>query len=150
MDAACQYAPQCRRVAAAAIYDLRMRVIIAGTDRDTVVFEGDDAPDTIHYGWYAPNLVCCASLMMSSWDGESAYQLRGMATEPPLQGKGYGACLLHGIESDIAANEPVRILWCNAREHAAGFYEKGGWIRAGEPFDIPGVGPHQKLFKQLA
>jgi len=149
VDTACQHAPQCRRVPPAVIHDLRLRVIIAGTDRDTVLFDGDNAPDTIHYGWFAPNLVCCASLMRNEWAGEEAYQLRGMATEPAHQGKGLGACFLQAIEADIRANEAVPLLWCNARVSAAPFYEKAGWTPVGEVFDIPGVGPHRQLFKRL-
>lgn len=126
-----------------------MRVIIAGTDRGTVVFDGDEDPATLHYGLYGPGLLCCASLMRNAWEGEPAYQLRGMATEPAHQGHGYGTRLLDGIEADLRAEGSVRVLWCNARVAAAGFYERAGWTAVGEAFMIPGVGPHRKMFKRL-
>src|SRR5690606_27191793 len=115
MDAPGTQTAACRRVPPEAIYDLRMRVIIAGTGRATVVFDGDDDPSTRHYGWYAPDLVCCASLMRNEWEGAPAYQVRGMATEPAAQRQGHGARFLAAIERDILAHETVRILWCNAR-----------------------------------
>lgn len=126
-----------------------MRVIIAGTNRTRVEFDGDDAPETIHYGLYAPELVSCASLMAQPWEGQPAYQVRGMATEPTHQGKGYGRLLLAGIEDDLRQHAATEALWCNARTTAVPFYEKSGWTPVGDTFEVPGVGPHLRLFKRL-
>lgn len=140
-----------RRIPASALMDLRERVLIAHTGRNTPVFEGDYDPETIHYGGFESNvLVTCASLMPSEWEGERAWQLRGMATDPVHQGQGWGGGLLNFIERDVLAHTSVHLLWCNARDTAVGFYEKHGWVIASEPFMIPGVCVHRRMFKRLA
>jgi GNAT superfamily N-acetyltransferase len=72
-----------------------------------------------------------------------------MATATELQGAGIGAALLAFAEDYLRKNSGARLFWCNARVRAVPFYVKHGWVPASEIFQIPGVGPHQKLFKRL-
>jgi len=60
--------------------------------------------------------------------------------DPEQQGRGVGAALLRHVH-EWAAGAGLD-LWCYARASAAGFYETHGWVREGEPFDIPTIGPH--------
>jgi hypothetical protein len=43
----------------------------------------------------------------------------------------------------------VKYLWCNARVVAVNFYEKQGLAKMGESFDIPQVGEHYVMFKEI-
>jgi GNAT superfamily N-acetyltransferase len=88
--------------------------------------------------------------MASEWEGEPAYQLRGMATAPGWQRRGLGKNLLVYSENSIADLGVGSIIWCNARLGALDFYLRQGWTRASEVFEIPGVGPHYRLSKTLA
>ena len=139
-----------RRIEATDLYEMRARVVNAGIERTRPDFDGDDEPETRHYGYYLDDaIVCCATLMSACWEGEAAWQLRGMATEPACRNQGLGARFLHAIESDILAHSDRRIVWCNARVAAIPFYERQGWRLMSEPFHIEAVGLHRKMLKRL-
>jgi len=42
-----------------------------------------------------------------------------------------------------------RLLWCNARVVALGFYERLGFVTEGPEFDIHPIGPHYVMTRQL-
>jgi hypothetical protein len=88
--------------------------------------------------------------MLSQWEGQPAWQLRGMATDSRQQGRGLGRQLWHAAAAEAHRDEPGRLIWCNARTSAVGFYEKLGWRVVSEPFDVPTVGPHVKMIWQAA
>jgi predicted GNAT family N-acyltransferase len=136
----------CRRAAVAEILPLRHQILRAGLPFEAACFEGDSDPATRHYAAVAGELpVGCLTLMPSAWEGRPAWQLRGMATAADAQGKGLGRQLLEAAVADARAAEPERIVWCNARTSAVGFYEKLGWQVVSEPFDVPTAGPHVKM-----
>ena len=72
-----------------------------------------------------------------------AWQLRGMAVVPGLQGEGIGSSLLTAVHRDVGEG-----LWCNARERAVPFYQRHGWIIVSEPFDVGTIGPHRRMVRQ--
>jgi hypothetical protein len=41
------------------------------------------------------------------------------------------------------------LAWCNARAGSFGFYERFGFRRDGEPFELPDIGPHYRMFSLL-
>ena len=133
------------------LVDLRHVVLRHGLPREAAMFDGDDAPATRHYGAFdGGRAVGCATLMLNQWEGEPAWQVRGMATDPRLRSRGLGAALLAMAEAELVnEGSSVRLLWCNARVPARRFYEKLGWDVRGEPFDIPTAGPHVKMTKRL-
>jgi GNAT superfamily N-acetyltransferase len=132
------------------ILALRHAVLRPGRPVDTAFFDGDDAPTTIHVGAFAGALlVGCASVMRRPLDGEDALQLRGMATAPDRVGRGIGTAVLRFVEEDLAPSEGVRLLWCNARTSASGFYAGAGWKLASAAFDVPDVGPHVRMVRRL-
>lgn len=139
-----------RRAQLEEILPLRQAVIIAGTNRTSPEFPGDRDPATHHFGaFYDSRNVACATFLLNSWQEQPAWQLRGMATAADLQGRGIGAALLDFAEKYMLSNAGARLLWCNARVRSVPFYVKHGWIAASDVFEIPGVGPHRKLYKQL-
>ena len=127
----------------AALYDLRARVLRRGRPPEESRFPGDEAEGTAHLGAFAAGRCVGVVTLLREPQGTGApreMRLRGMAVEPEMQGRGVGAALLRRAH-EMAAGAGLEI-WCNARMSAVGFYEKQGWTREGEPFDIPAIGPH--------
>jgi GNAT superfamily N-acetyltransferase len=138
-----------RRAALAEIFQLRRDVLRAGLPEDAARFAGDDAPDTIHVGAFTSpdnRNVCCATGNLNEWEGQPAWQLRGMAVAPDLQRRGVGQLTLAKlVELARAARPDVRCFWCNARVPAIPFYERQGWRVVSEEFAVPTAGPHVKM-----
>lgn len=133
-----------RRATRDEILPLRHAVLRPGLPVAEAWFDGDDDPATVHAGAFrddgAP--VGCVTLMPRPWR-DAAWQLRGMATHPDVRGRGVGKALLA-----FAENGRTR-LWCNARVAAAGFYAKHGWTVESDEFDLPGVGPHVVMRREV-
>jgi len=126
-------------------HDLRRRVLRDGTASDDVVFPGDDDPTTVHLGLVDRDGTLVA---VSSWaarpfpDGPTGptgraglaeVQLRGMAVDPAVQGRGAGTVLLAaGLERAVAAGTDV--VWANARDTALAFYARHGFSVVGDGF----------------
>lgn len=136
--------PRVRAASADEIRPLRRRVLRAGLPEAAAVWDGDDAPDTRHRAlWWGGEIVGVVTLIRQAPPGGEPHpwQLRGMATDPVLHGRGLGTKLLRAVQDELA--EPM---WCNARTSAEAFYAKNGWQTRGEPFDKPGIGPHVRMF----
>ncbi len=142
-----------RRVTAEQVRPIRRRVLRAGLPHPDVVFDGDDAQDTIHVGAFLDGrLVAVATAIRRSPPGEaddgSAWQVRGMATEPAMRGRGLGGTLLDRC-AEHARALGGRTLWCNARVRAAGFYRRHGFEPEGGVFDIERLGRHVRMRRSL-
>jgi GNAT superfamily N-acetyltransferase len=142
-----------QRVSVERLLDLRHRVLRAGLPPDTARFDGDLELTTVHLGAIdrtSGDLLGCCTLVRRAWadTDEPAWQLRGMAIEPPVQRTGVGSRLLE-VADDVARwSTHAPLLWCNAREPAVPFYERHGWTRVGTRFDIPTAGPHFRMTKR--
>src|SRR6267142_3731276 len=134
-----------RQVSAVETVPLRHAVLRPGRPVETALFAGDDLPSTTHFGAFRNGqLLCIASLFeaeLPQEPGVAAIQLRGMATAADSQRTGLGRALVLGCAA-FAREKRARLLWCNARVYASGFYSKLGFQIVGEEFDIPDVGPH--------
>lgn len=132
------------------IIDLRWRILRAGLERSTACFDGDDETTTHHFvAEQDGRIIGCVTILRRPWDGQPAWQLRGMAVEPSLQRRGVGRQLVDVVESTVT-EEPYSLqLWCNARTPASAFYQKLGWEIASGEFVIPTAGPHVKMTKRL-
>jgi len=129
------------------IIDLRHAVLRAGLPRESAIFAGDDAPQSAHFAAIRDQAVVgCVSLLLNNWNNQPAWQLRGMAVQPSLQRSGIGSQLLNAVDQHVLAS-PVKLLWCNARVPAAGFYRRHGWEIASDLFEVPTAGPHYKMIK---
>lgn len=127
-------------------YRLRSLVLRAGKPVEECVFDKDEEQNTFHLAFYNnERIVCVASFMPSS---NNEIQIRGMATHPDHRGSGYAQSLLvYGEE--IALKKGFSIIWCNARESAQGFYQKNGYSLFGDYFEIPEIGKHIVMKKNL-
>jgi predicted GNAT family N-acyltransferase len=71
-----------------------------------------------------------------------------MAVDKSLQGSGYGAALLRSC-LEYATRQGGTQVWCNARTTASGFYRSLGFSQRGDPFELPGIGPHHLMWRRL-
>lgn len=124
-------------------HDLRRRVLRDGDPTAPVEWVGDDSPSTLHLGLVDDDGTIVA---ISTWlrDGD-AVQLRGMATETGLSGRGLGATLLAaGVER--ADRSGAARIWANARTTALAFYVRHGFVAEGPEFVTPDTGlPHRRV-----
>ncbi len=142
-----------RRLTGEETVPLRWAILRAGLPRETAVFPGDEAATSRHFGVLVDGLlVGVATIHLLPMPGtseiEPAYQLRGMATAEEVRGLGVGGALLAACVAEARQEGGCR-LWCNARAPAAGFYEKHGFTRFGEAFEIPTAGPHYLMARSL-
>jgi len=147
-----EQSPCIRIIDTAQTIPLRLAVLRPGRPIETTRFEGDDDPATRHFGLFqGAELVAIASLFraeLPEQPADHAYQLRGMATAPGQQKKGFGRLLLSAC-LEYARQNGAALLWCNARRGALGFYQKSGFDILGDEFDISDVGPHFRMYRKL-
>jgi predicted GNAT family N-acyltransferase len=115
-------------------------------------FPGDEDAGTAHFGAFrGAELVAVATLLDAPHPerpAERACQVRGMASHPSVRGAGHGAALLAACVAE-AGRRGAALIWCNAREAALGFYLRAGFVATGERFEIPGIGPHFRMHREL-
>lgn len=136
------------RAEAAAVWDLRHRVLRADQPRETARWPGDD--EAMHWTLRHEGAIVAVLSVFPSPQGPTPWQLRGMAVDPSRQGQGLGARLLRAVEQWMFHELPGQNLWCNARIGAVGFYERAGWRVVSAPFEIPGVGVHVRMLRELS
>lgn len=138
-------------VAAEATHDLRWRILRESRPGAPVVFPEDNRPDAFHLGVRndADTIVAVASFSTEPTPhrpGRSAVRLRGMAVDWPAQHHGLGRLLI-GTVVERLRRAGVDVLWCNARDSAAGFYARLGFEVVGDGFVLPesGIAHHVML-----
>jgi predicted GNAT family N-acyltransferase len=117
---------------------------------EELVYPGDDHPETLHVAAYRHgHMVGVATIVPRPMPGRRerrAWQVRGMAVEHGQRGYGLGGLLLEACVAH-AATHGGRLVWCHARAGSFGFYRRYGFQPDGEPFEIPGIGPHYRMFR---
>lgn len=139
-------------IAPAEARPIRHKVLRAGLPFNTTIWPEDDSPESIHLGaFWDGHLMGIVSLFHTAPpDGAPgpACQLRGMAVLEKARGQGLGKRLaeecIHRARAAGAAT-----LWCNARANAKEFYARFGFQVIGEPFDLPDIGPHYRMLRDL-
>jgi len=115
-------------------------------------FKNDDDDHTFHLGAFVSGSI--ASIASFYFENHSLidqtvqYRLRGMATLPDFQNKGFSSELLK-MAFPIIQQNMCTTLWCNARMNAIGFYEKVGFVQSGELFNIEKIGKHGLMILKL-
>ncbi len=136
------------RVDPAITRPLRQRMLRPHQDEHELRVSGEDHPDA---AWFAAHLDgrvvgTAGALPQPTPDGRDGWRVRAMAVEQSLQGAGLGAELLAACLEH--ANDGL--VWCSAREPAAGFYQAHGFEAVSEVYDEPGVGPHVTMVRAAA
>lgn len=131
---------------------IRQQVLRQGRPIEECHFEGDEDEQSFHLGAFVEGkLVSVASFFFEKHPKLEApyqYRLRGMATLPEFRHQGLSSELLR-MGLPIVKQNFCSLLWCNARASAIGFYQKVGFEKIDGEFDIPTVGPHVLMFKNL-
>ena len=140
-----------RRADLATIFGLRHAVLRSGLPEATARYDRDSADDAAHFGAFDGDaLLGCVTIYREPLDREAAWRLRGMAVADWAEGRRVGRALLGEVDRHvIAAVGSPRLVWCNARLPAVGFYERCGWATAGGVFEISGVGPHRVMVRRV-
>jgi GNAT superfamily N-acetyltransferase len=144
-----------KQVNAAAILTVRQAVLRQGLPIEASIFDKDEDRHTAHFGAFIGDTVIgCASLVRNaharfSPEFTQIAQLRGMAVLPGHRDSGIGGLLLRAVETK-ATEDGIEVLWFNARIKAVPFYEKNGYIKEGDAYEIEGVGTHYFMFKILS
>ncbi len=139
-------------ITALATHELRQSILRPHQTLAEMAYPGDDDSGTIHFGAFdREKLIGIVSLYVEPLPDEpqpTDLRFRGMAVDADRQLGGVGRLL---IEACIAHARDAggRVLWCNARTSAAGFYERLNFAQHGEIFDISAVGPHVVMTRDL-
>jgi GNAT superfamily N-acetyltransferase len=133
---------------------LRQRILRPHKKIEELVYPGDDAPESAHFGVLeSGELVAVISVYRDPMPDEAnpnTWRLRGVATEPSAQRKGYGRALLN-LCIEHARQRGGEILWCNGRTSALPFYASLGFETRGDEFELPGTGtgPHYVMWRKI-
>lgn len=141
-----------KEVAVDAILGIRSAELREGMDLEDCRFEGDTDADTVHLALFHEDVIVgCLSVLKSSnedFDAPGQHQYRGMAVSKAYQGNSIGNLLLKKAD-EIVRSRGSRFIWLNARVIALNFYGRNGYTIQGKGFDIPGVGGHYLMYKEL-
>lgn len=77
------------------------------------------------------------------------FRLRAMATNLLHKGLGAGTTLINFASKFLKQNCSADIIWCDARELAVNFYKKNDFEILKGPYDIPIIGKHYLMSKNL-
>jgi GNAT superfamily N-acetyltransferase len=136
-------------VAVDEIVPLRHAVLRPRLPRTAAIYPEDALPDVFHLAERRDGrIVSCVTFFPEPLDGAPAWRLRGMATVPEMRGHGIGGALLEAGVAEVAGRGGRRV-WCNGRTGALAFYQRHGFTARGEEFDVPPVGPHYLLVREL-
>lgn len=133
--------------------DLRRRVLRPQLPPDAPL-PGDDLPDGVHLAALGDDgSVLCTCFVYADacpWLPERVgWRLRQMATDERHRGTGLGRAVV-GLAVDLAVDRGGEVLWCNARQVAAGFYARCGFVGHGAIFtDEQHPIPHRRMARLL-
>jgi GNAT superfamily N-acetyltransferase len=136
------------------LYDLRRRVLRGNNPESAVDFVDDDAPTALHFaGLLDDRIVASASFFpgVAPIRPElESYQLRFMAVDFDVQGRGFGSVMLDAAEGQLR-DHGAEQLWANARDVALGFYLATGWIPVEGSENVSPLSnlPHTQIAKVL-
>lgn len=141
-----------QKITSSETYLVRHPVLRKGKPITSCQFNDDDLETTLHFGLYLnQELTGVLSLYEKSntvFPEKNQCQIRGMAILENRRKKGFGeALIIHCEKHCISKN--VNLIWFNARIQAVGFYEKLGYAKKGNPFEIENIGEHVLMFKKL-
>lgn len=140
-----------RTITARETWPVRHPVLRKGRPLEDVYMEADEKESTFHLGiYYKEKIVGVASFMEDTYPKFKGVQsrLRGMAVLPEYRKKGLAELLLKKGE-ELLIEKGRTLLWFNARIVALNFYKNLGYKTMGEVFEIPLVGQHYVMKKEL-
>ena len=134
------------------VIDLRHIVLRNNQPRSSCYYPEDSYKHTIHFAAHLEDkIIGCASVYKEKhpdFSLKQSWRIRGMAVLEEFQGQAIGT---HMLETCInhAINMKGDVIWCNARIDAVKFYKQSGFKIIGDEFELPDIGPHFLLAKNL-
>lgn len=129
-----------------AYYDLRYRILREPLGKERGSERNDGDASGIHFALYDDGqLLGIARLDQVD---ETTCQVRFVAVEMDLQGKGIGKKLMEAVERRGAAEGYSRLM-LHARDYALPFYEKLGYRLIGPSYKLFDVLQHYEMDKEL-
>ena len=120
--------------------------------RDVCFIDIDYRKDAFHVGVFSDEILisigsffCLSSPRLQH---ASQYRLRAMATDPNYRRLHAGQRLL-AFACEELKKQDVDVLWCDARLIAVPFYESIGFSKFNDLYEIPLIGPHHFMWKEL-
>jgi GNAT superfamily N-acetyltransferase len=136
---------------------LRSTVLRPALPIDAARYDRDDDAEAHHLAVRLVDgrVVGSATFFPDEWPGSPppvqgrAWRLRGMATAPEVRGTGTGGLLLQaGI--DLVSGLGARLLWCEARTTALGFYARYDFQIEPDEFPSgPQAIPHHRAWRPV-
>lgn len=149
-----QSGPTAALVGVEIVRPLRHAVLRPGWPEDDSVYPGDDDPGAAHAAVCGPGpgeVLAVGTVLVepAPWaPGAPGWRIRGMATAEGRRGTGLGRLVLDALLAHVRAGGGG-VVWCNARRAAAPFYERAGFVGRGEEFDLPGIGVHRQMWRDV-
>jgi GNAT superfamily N-acetyltransferase len=122
-----------KEIAAEDTWPIRQLVMWPDKPIEFVKIKGDE--EALHYGLHKEGKL--TSVISCFVEGDEM-QFRKFATLVDEQGQGLGTYLLNYV-LDVAREQRIRRLWCNARRDKSGFYEKFGLQSTEATFEKAGI-----------
>lgn len=132
---------------------LRYKVLWPHLDGpDACQIPPDTDSDTFHIAALLNNKIVGTSTFIvdinDKFEEKNQYRLRAMATDPDVRGHGLGAKIIESALEELKSMG-VKLLWCDARIIATGFYERQNFKIKGQVYQVPKIGPHKLMYKEL-
>ena len=141
-----------KKITTTETFPVRQAVLRAGKPIESCHFDGDNLETTVHFGVFSnqklAGIVSAYKKNNTIFIEKEQFQIRGMAVLENYRKDGFGKTLLKYCEQHCTT-EGISLIWFNARTEASGFYEKMGYQKKGDPFEINDVGPHILMFKNI-
>ncbi|QUY45519.1 GNAT family N-acetyltransferase [Acaryochloris marina] len=95
------------------ILHLSYQVLRPGFSIAEVIFPEDQDQETQHYGAFdhRGEVICCITLILSTWQGKPAWWLRAMATAPAWRNQGIGTRMIRYLLEDLQESDLARPIW---------------------------------------
>ena len=127
-------------------YDLRWRVLREPWSQERGQERDEHEGEASHLGaWSGERLVGVGRVHFISLD---TAQIRYMAVEPEMQGRGIGGLILEQLELRARQGGAERIV-LNARDRAVGFYRRHGYSVTHSSETLFNAIPHWEMLKIL-
>ena len=141
-----------KQIHAVDCYPIRQQILWRHKKLENCGIEIDEQEGSFHLGVFLNNeLVCIGSFFKQKnvkFSEQNQYRLRAMATLTKAQKQGAAKALLDFAFVSLQ-NQNQELLWCDARVIALGFYEKMGFTKHGDMYEIPIIGPHYLMRKAV-
>lgn len=136
---------QVREVPVAETRPLRQSVL---RPHETIVQVAADEPAEAFAagGFDGARLIAVGIIAPSEQAG--SWRVRGLVTRDRERGRGVGRAVLDALLEHARASGAARV-FCNARVPARSFYERAGFRACSEVFELPPIGPHLVMEREL-